>query len=31
MELNELWNAETAGIGLVIDDELDDKKSKIYN
>ncbi|MBQ8482182.1 MAG: hypothetical protein IJ532_06585 [Alphaproteobacteria bacterium] len=30
MELNELWNAETAGIGLVIDDELDDKKSKIY-
>lgn len=30
MELNELWNAETAGIGLVIDDELDDKESKIY-
>lgn len=29
MELNELWNAETAGIGLVIDDELDDKKANI--
>ena len=29
MELNELWNVETAGIGLVIDDELDDKKANI--